>query len=137
MTPIQISTESWHYKFLAKFWYPSLCKCSDICSYTRTLILGILIIVLLFLVATGMIGFVVGDTLAWLAACFTMGSFIEAGTGPMVLATFSGFAVLMVLIFSYCDWRDRMMFSDPGPISQMYMSWKNKYCQRISFTRPE
>ena len=70
-----------------KFNSDSLWRCQDICAYVRAVILTI--VLLSFITATigGFVALTIGDTLAWVAACISLGTFVDIGIGPGVLLT--------------------------------------------------
>lgn len=77
----------------------------DICSYTRAVIWAAFIA---FLVG-GLISLIIGDSIAWVTACIVLGTYIEMGPGPCMLAGMIGLVVVLLILGVLAEWWDRWL----------------------------
>lgn len=133
MTPYVIDKNSWHYKTMLKFNSYSLWRCQDICAYVRAVLITILLLGLTAATIGGFIALVFGDTIAWVAACFMMGTIVDVGIGPIVLMLLTSISVIFVGYYRVDTWMKDRSYDDPGAVKLAYMSWKDKYCAKITF----
>jgi Zn-dependent protease with chaperone function len=93
------------------------------------------IVLLAFITTTvgGFIALTVGDTIAWIAACISLGAFVEFGIGPGIILVLTILITCLVGCYQFDEWRKRRSYADPGAVKLAYMSWKDKYCAKITF----
>jgi hypothetical protein len=138
---LEFSKNSWHYWFVNKttsyFSYGR--EASDICSYTRAFIVGVLKTVFLGSVATAATACVL-STFAWgLSKLFGFGLpelILALGRGGLVILLVVATLAAIVGMIALSDHiKEKRTFNPkpPGAIKEMYSSWKNKTCKQIEF----
>lgn len=133
MTPFVIDKNSWHYRMMNKCNSDSLWRCHDICAYVRAVMLTIVLLAFITTTVGGFIALTVGDTIAWIAACISLGAFVEFGIGPGIILVLTILITCLVGCYQFDEWRKRRSYADPGAVKLAYMSWKDKYCAKITF----
>ena len=128
MKPIEISTDSWHYRLISKYDFPD----TEICGYTKQLIM-FLIVTAMLVVLLMVFVYMTGDAIAWLIACIVNQQLIPIGEPAIGF-----FAVVIFFLIPYTISRVQLKRlsegkTEPSFISQAYRSWKEKYCVRIEF----
>lgn len=116
---------------------------ADICSYTRAVLAGI-VAVLFITVVLGICAWIVGDTLAFIAAWFVSTGQLEMGLGAFIGLALGAFAVAFVVVGTMklcieealCSVAARRRSREkagvqPSTLTQMYRSWKEKTCVKI------
>lgn len=116
-----------------KFNTASLWCCRDICAYVRAVIFTIAMLVFVATLIGGLIALAVGDSLAWIAACISLGTFVDVGVGPVMVITIVGLIALFNGFYLFDMWLRDRTYADPGAVRLAYMSWKDKYCAKITF----
>ena len=112
---------------------------TDICTYTRSVLIGIFM-VLVVIAGGSLAGAIVIDTLMfWAFRLMTVGP-MEMGILAFLgtcLFMFATVWVVATLIFDTVRGGVRrirnMAPAEPGPVRQMYRAWKDKYCARVIF----
>lgn len=134
MKTLTFSTKTWHY------WFANICEPgysfkygTDICTYTRHVILGMLIV---FFCTTLAILYTasVGDFLAWIATYLTAGIWAAPHVGAeincmiIIVAILVGIAILANRALDTLDTASSTSF-----IRESYKAVKNRYCVYIDF----
>lgn len=137
MKTIQISKTSWHYRFM-EWTGDGYVNASDICEYSRKLVLRLIVaaIAVLFLsIIAGFCLFMIGSTIAWAVASIVSLSFLppEPPARAMLIAGFGigGPLMLFVLFKQNQDAIGEAL--DTPFIRNAYDSWKNKWCAKVDF----
>lgn len=132
MKAICLSNKSWHYR-LARFGDPFKQRnLSDICCYTRALMIGSLLLLGASTLCLILL-WSLGDLIAWIATMIVMQTFINMS--PM--ATLSSGGILGMLfvgiLSSITDKRKNRPAEQQGPgfVSVAYYSWKDKWCAPV------
>lgn len=133
MTPFVIDKNSWHYRMMNKCNSDSLWRCHDICAYVRAVMLTIVLLAFITTTVGGFIALTIGDTIAWIAACISLGMFVPIGIGPGIIVVATSFILLLAACYHIDMWRKNRMYADPGAVKLAYLSWKDKYCAKITF----
>ena len=133
MTPFVIDKNSWHYRMLTKFNSDSLWRCRDLCAYVRAVMLTIVLLAFITTTVGGFIALTVGDTIAWIAACISLGMFIPIGIGSGIIVVTTSFILILAAFYHIDMWRKNRMDADPSAVKLAYLSWKDKYCAKITF----
>ena len=129
MKTLTFNKNSWHYKLAAlnNDWHST-----DICSYSKSVIIGLLGCIILFI---GAIGYSI--TVMW----FLMACLVSVKTGINVIDTqaiagavmlFGPFAVFGM--FKYLDSPTSYKKKPDSFITTAYKSYKEKFCVKIEFT---
>lgn len=147
MKPLTFSSKSWHYQ-LARFGYPRR-DISNICSYTRSVISGSLLL-LMFLMLAVIVLYCVADALAWAAALAVTWSWLEPGlaatfvifvvsTAAMVAAMFAVFfvAAMGINILFWIATRMRNHASSDDFVPAAISSWWHKFCVPVKIVNKE
>lgn len=135
MKPIEIDSNSWHFK-LIKYcdYYPH--RITDICEYRWALIkslfwsgLGCLIVLFM----CSVLAYLITNSLAWILAMIVFGNFIMPDAGgaigtALTLAVSLGFILYTASVKSIGKIQE---LSQNTVLSVMYDSWKNKWCVPI------
>lgn len=133
MTPYVIDKNSWHYRMMNRYNSDSLWRCHDICAYVRAVIFTIILLVFVATMIGGFIALTVGDSLAWIAACISLGTFVDIGIGPSIVVAIITLIAILSGCYYFDEWRKRRTYADPGAVKLAYLSWKDKYCAKITF----
>jgi hypothetical protein len=134
MESLKIKKDSWHYK-LAKFGarHGYVPYSSDICSYTKHVIWGLLLGFMAFLaIFTFICG--IGNTLAFLAAISVYGIWLEPDWPAQVILILSISVGLFLLVFLIYPIVDNIVNSDYNTdkfVPSAYRSFKNKFCIKV------
>lgn len=137
MKSLEINTNSWHYKLATLVGYRSWGQGSDICTYTRKVMLGILLI-LLITAAYTLATFILVDIVLGLIFSAIAGMWLMGQLGSVVLlscamvGTFIGMFVGMGYSIERYNEYNRTARPD-GFIKEAYKSWKDKYCLKLTF----
>lgn len=137
MKAIQISKTSWHYNFM-KWCNDGYVDASDICEYSRKLVLRLIMAAIggLFLsIIAGFIMFMIGSTIAWAVASVVSLSFLppEPAAAATLLVVI-GIGVPLALYVLFIENQDAIAKKMDTPfIRSAYDSWKNKFCVKVEF----
>jgi len=132
MKTLTFSTKSWHY------WFANICEPSyaymrdtDICSYTRSVIFGMLLV--LFCTAVVVLYTAsVGDFLAWIVSYLNTGIW----AAPHVGAVVNCMIIIAAILVGISILANRVLntASNTSFVRESYSSFKNQYCFRVNFT---
>lgn len=138
---MDIDRNSWHYKLASFFGFHSDyymdAYCSDICSYTRKIIMNTGITIVLALISFGLL-YVIADCLAWLAAGliehFVMANFWSVVFMAIVVVILVLAAILFFVerikdFFSSRPMKERQ----PSFVAEAYRAMKDRYCVKLEF----
>lgn len=135
MTKVNVNRKAWHYKAANLGGYPEYCD--DICEYIRMCLLGCFLGTLGVCIvgfASGFVLFLLGNTLAWLAAMIVYMGFIDPNEETFILILFCCLALLLKLIVSVPKIYEAISTRVDAPfVKTAYSSWKNKWCAKIEF----
>ena len=131
---MKIKKDSWHYK-LANFGdsHGYVPYSSDICSYTKHVIWGLLLGFMAFLAILAFI-YCIGNTLAFLAAISVYGIWFEPGWPAQIILTLIITVGLFSLFFVIYPIVDNIVNSDYNTdkfVPSAYRSFKNKFCIKV------
>ena len=134
MESLKIKKDSWHYK-LAEFGdrHGYIPYSSDICSYTKHVIWGLLLGFMAFLAIFAFICSI-GNTLAFLAAISVYGIWFEPGWPAQVILILIITVGLFSLFFVIYPIVDNIVNSDSNTVKfipSAYRSFKNKFCIKV------
>lgn len=137
MKKLEFSTTSWHYRLINFTDSGSTNSIENICDYTRSFLVSIIKLLLiasfalfLFIPMTSslvvLLGKVFGfQTWHWMIGLVAFGAGQWLGIG------------IMGACFGIVAWKENRRYSvidkEPGPLSNMYRSWKDKTCVQIEF----
>lgn len=128
MKPIEISTDSWHYRLISKYDFPN----TEICGYTRQLIMYLIMTAILVVLLTIPV-YMMGDAIGWLIACIVNQQLIPIGEPAIVFFVAVIFFLIPYTISRMQLKRLREGKTEPLFISKAYRSWKDKYCVKVQF----
>lgn len=107
MKQFQLNTKSWHYRLAAKYGpmaYRSPCK--DICSYSRCVLWGTLIVVICSLITGSVMSIFFSDFLAWAVFCL-IHEYVEISlgglTGIILAGMFATIITSIILLINFPD----------------------------------
>lgn len=111
---------------------------TDICSYTRSIMWGLLYVTLLTAMFCGVIVAPIGDALGWVVAGVING-FVRPDEPAMIVVVMLAVVVLIIALLLLVGGllKVRSMFpasEQRSLVGQMYDSFKNSYCVRLNFT---
>ena len=134
MESLKIKKDSWHYK-LAKFGdsHGYIPYSSDICSYTKHVIWGLLLGFMAFVAILAFI-YCIGDALAFLAVISVYGIWFEPGWPAQVILILIITVGLFSLFFVIYPIVDNIVNSDSNTdkfVPSAYRSFKNKFCIKV------
>lgn len=128
---VTFNTNSWHYKLASTYTSFSPYIHTDICSYTRKVVLSFFSLAMIAL-ASVFIGWGIIDVALW-AWFFYHGYFLGL-MGPGIVTISLSIAVLIIagdtLLSSLRHYKTQ---KEPGFIRKAYRSWKDKYCVKVEF----
>lgn len=133
MKPVVINTNSWHFRFMNWCDHTVKYNCRDVCAYLRSLVFNMIMLSLAVLIFGGGALLVVGDTIAWIAACITMGMFIDAGPGPVALFVVLGISGVVAGVYHIQYKLNQLSEDEHNVVRLAYQSWKNNFCMNIAF----
>jgi len=144
MKTLVFNKESWHYKLARGYGH----SCTDICTYGRQVLKGILEAVFLFFFGSaaiaacvgvvGMLLFLVASFLSYVAAGLVAGVWPDPNDaiimgGTTVIVIMGGATVLVVgRLMKMCD-KSKPFIPKDSFIAEAYKSWKDKYCVPVEF----
>ena len=143
MESLFINRKSWHYRLAS--YYATTCdrELTDICAYTRKVLIGAFFALLLTAIGGALAG-TLGCFLAWLLSWLVTGFLILLPTGA-IPATILLFAVSVGFTFAGFKWgfnklaglmsRGTKVAKQPGFLKLSYRSFKDKYCIKVSFDK--
>ena len=134
MTPFVIDKNSWHYRMMNKCNSDSLWRCHDICAYVRAVMLTIVLLAFITTTVGGFIALTVGDTIAWIAACISLGAFVEFGIGPGIILVLTILITCLVGCYQFDEWRKRRSYAILVPLSWHTCRGKISIVQRLLST---
>jgi len=129
MKSISISKSAWHYKF-ASLTIKNGDEPQDLCAYV-TQIIGSSVFVFFVILVCAIIGYVGGELLAWIVACFVSGSVIIGG--PLILVSVS---VLVFGVWAIVKGTTKAAEHSPQFVKEAYISFRDKVCYRINYRTP-
>lgn len=145
MKELVFNTDSWHYKFAKWGGYNQNLHGSDICAYTRRVLLSFFFAALIFL-GIVVAAFAVVDIVFGLIFSIIAGAWIMGEVGSFTLVVVS---IIMVLVGCFClseyikekrcEARERRYNKNRNKVVEdsflihAYKSWKEKYCVKIKF----
>lgn len=142
MKEFEINTKSLHYRLATVYGgYDSYYRGSDICSYTRHIMMGLLgilcLIILLSFLSFALFDIVVGTIFSIIAGMFIMGPIGQILLIIMtaIIITFLLAGMVSVIKNKYYEYKNKKN-SAPEPdgfIKTAYKSWKDKYCIKVKF----
>lgn len=125
---MKIDKKSWHYHVANTYTNFNPYYTQDICSYTRTILLGILNIALIIL-----IGSIVSYSMI-IDPIFQIFLFNDYNSPFFIVGTtlwgFLLFICFMSGLHSYTEYRKD---KPSGFVKKAYNSWKNKFCIKLEF----
>lgn len=141
LSPLSVSSSSWHGYLVSRF--TNCPRYTDTCQYVRS-VAKALVLLSLAILGAGLVLYVTGDTLGYLAACLVYWSIMDANIGAffgcMILSIILFFLVVCTLGAAI----ESIRYSRQNPIRQTvqklgdhvtnsdwYNSIKNKYCKPI------
>lgn len=139
MDPVAINRRSWHYRLISavlgtrRSIYPDM----DICAYRGLVIKAFVLGIFQLLILTALVVSVI-----WFLYTSVYGIYLWISTGEMnviaaltLIITMAG--LVMYLAHRFKERRERRRHLSvkrtPGPITEMYRSWKGKYCRPVVF----
>lgn len=138
MKTLTVNRNSWHYK-LAKLGGRDVYYETDICSYTRRVMFGVVLAILATAAGIGAIYLLV-DIVLGLGFSIWYGVWLMNAPGEIALMVVAILSFSAGVIFSIEKvsqaWRrhKRNQYDrEPGFVGQAYQSWKHKYCTKIEF----
>ena len=126
MKTFEFKLKSWHF-WLANFGETRVYGTTDICSYIRNVLKGLLLFIIFLLTIGGLGGllcFVVGNIIGWLFMDYQLHD-ASLFVGGLTL----GFIVLIGSLVA----KEEIQSKEPGVVRLAYRSWKDKFCARIEF----
>lgn len=147
MKAFEVNRKSWHYK-LVNFIDPNIKYDdeSDLCSYTRKALLGLLVILALsviIIVGTGAILYNIGNTIGYIVAGLMLGEFAPFEGPPVVIAMLALFTIFFWSVANFGKFRNHLRSKfkpdnrQEGFVSKAYSSWREKTCSKITFEKSE
>lgn len=140
MVALLLDSKSWHFRLATVYGtmraaYPD----EDLCSYVKSVLKGLLLVLFLVILGGGILGFLMGNTISWIVASSVLGIIIEPN--PQAAASID---ILGVSLFWYIlhtidnkypkDLRwTKKYITAPSFIREAYSSFKEKTCVRLSF----
>lgn len=135
MKTLELKTNTWHY-FLAEIGGRNLSE-TDICYYTRSVILGALLMSVFVFIALLMWHVTVHTVLgAIFGVIYGTYMFTPAGeAGLIIFGIISVFVLMYLLSLGMVALQDRMkntvINKQDNFLYHSYRSWKDKYCMRV------
>lgn len=142
MTPFIVNENSWHYHLATKYGNMKYWLTEDICTYTQSVILGLIKAALMTLLLAVVVGSVVSFWMYLLVSAIVGHiATIENGFGMfggvIHAIVFGAIAVVnLVLGFEWCVNKITgkvRAIAHTGFVKAAYRSWKDKYCIRVEF----
>jgi membrane-bound ClpP family serine protease len=113
----------------------------DICTYTRYVLVGLLV-VLILLFGFAVISAAVIHIVMGIAFSIYFDAFLMTEVGVIGLLT--SMVLVVCFAFGYAKhlydeykWKRTYRKSEPGFISVVYKSWKDRFCTRVTFVDDE
>lgn len=136
MSPLNISTASLHWRLASTYGDYEVSEYdreNNICRYTRSVIRGVFVCLMLMLVG-GTVSAALGDWVAWVTVMSMMQMYIEPNVPALV------FTVTLMIVSAIVTYgvlgallrKARGPNKQPSAVTQMYQSWKDKYCIPIT-----
>lgn len=132
MKSFTLNTKSWHYWFATTMGdFSRYDITSDICTYTRSIFLGMLLTFLLSVLVFSAVILPVGN-LVYCLLLWKLNLLAEGTLGLLGCVAFM--ALLFTLASLYRKHGAPIIENKPnGFIKQAYASWKNKFCIKVEF----
>lgn len=127
MKTIELKRKSWHH-WLANFGDKRIYETTNICEYTRCVLIGTFLFLLSVVVSslsTGAVLFTIGNIFGWLFLGYEFHN-----VSVIVTSTFT----CIVLMFFIIVGRAKLIHQvdkEPSFVRLAYRSWKEKYCARV------
>lgn len=149
MDTLNVSKKSWHYRLATTYGLESKFNIindeTDICSYSRSVIIGIIIVLVIIGVGT-VCAYPISQALLWLGFCVASLEFIDllniglVAIGVLEIVglllyaiVYSLFTVIMKVMVKIAKKfpRKEKVETPPGFMVQAYRSFKGKYCIKV------
>ena len=135
MKTLKFNRDSWHYKLVNKVLeFNAVYDHADICSYTRKVLLAMLVLVL-YSVAVLLTIYLAGNFFGYIVASIINFTFIDPNPEAVIVGMF--------LFMGAVCWLARIIANQTPRVSdkisdifigEAYKSFKGKYCAKIEFT---
>lgn len=134
---MKLNKNSWHYRLASKYIFDDTSYWGDdnICDYTKSVIRGAFIAVVLTFVGSFLLAAPLGDFFAWVTFTMLYGYHgYPTNTGILILVYLSVIVILgIAFCVSYLTEKFITKNHDDSFIQVAYESWRKKFCHKIDW----